>query len=157
MSDFVIPTDDPGSPRFQTYPDVIRGTTIQTFLERDRFVFTTSRRLIVSVPHYRATNLATHIIAAGQSKTSAILTGYFWIVAQGRKGTLAVTFGGSTHTHTFLTTPSPLKWGVLVNTTLTANSWAPFAVSWTQTDTTPGAGFDGLAIYEERLPPSLLP
>lgn len=157
MSSFVIPTDDPGAPLYQTYPDSIRGTTVQTFLERDRFVYTTSRRLITSVPYYRATNTATHIIAVGQSKTSPIITGYFWIVASGLKGTVAVTFGGSTHTHTFGTSPSLLRWGILVNTTLSASSWAPFAVSWTQTDTTVGAALSGVAIYEERLPPSLLP
>lgn len=157
MSSFVIPTDDLGAPLYQTYPDSIRGTTIQSFLERDRFVYTTSRRLIVSVPHYHATNTATHIIAAGQSKTSSIITGYFWIVAAGINGTVAVTFGGSTHTYAFPIGVGVQRWGILVNTTLTASSWAPFAVSWTQSDTAIFSGLSGVAIYEERLPPSLLP
>jgi hypothetical protein len=55
MSSFTIPVNDPGAPRLQTFPDVIRGETMDGFLRRDRFVYATSRRLLVSVPNYSTT------------------------------------------------------------------------------------------------------
>lgn len=154
MSSFVIPVDDPGSPRFQTYPDVIRGETMDGFLRRDRFVYATSRRLLFSVPNYSTTAAGAVVVYQGFAPLSPIATSKFWIVGYAEKGTVSVGLGG-TWSETYGTTAEAKS--TLVTTALATNIWAAFTVTVTKTVGEPYVNLYGLSVYEERLDVADLP
>jgi hypothetical protein len=154
MSSFYIPTNDPGSPAYQNFPDVIRGTTVDGFLRRDRFVYATSRRLITTVSNYSTTSGTATLVYQGYAKLSALATGKFWIVGYAEKGTVTVSLGGS-WTHVYGTTAA--GYAQLVTTALTPGAWVPFLITVTKTVGQPYVNLYGLSIYEERLPEPSLP
>lgn len=155
MSSFVIPTSDPGSPAYQTFPDVIRGTTVEGFLLRDRWIYASSRRNLVSFPNYSTTAGGTVVVYGGYTKTSLPTTLGLWIVGYGEKGSVALQINGTIYTHTFLNTPSP--WVQLVTPTFTPGSTIPYALTVTLTPGQPYVNLYGLAIYEEVLTSGFLP
>lgn len=154
MSSFVIPVDDPGAPRYQSFPDVIRGETMDVFLRRDRFVYATSRRLLFSVANYSTTSAGAVTVYQGYAKNSSILTGNLWIVGYAEKGTVTVTCGG-TFAATYGVTAQTQS--ALVATSLAPNTWTAFTVSVTKTAGQPYVNLYGLAVYEERLDVADLP
>ena len=150
MSSFVIPVDDPGAPRQQTFPDVIRGETVDGFLKRDRFVFATSRRLLVSFPNYSTTSSTATIAFQGQAPMSPIITSRFWIVGYAEKGTVAIGLSGyGTTTQVYGVTAEAKS--NLINTALLGNAYVTYQVTVTKTAGQPYVNLYGLAIYEERL------
>ena len=155
MSSFVIPTNDPGAPRNQTFPEVIRGETMDGFLRRDRFVYATSRRLLVSVPNYSTTDAGTVTVYQGYAPLSPNITGKFWIVAYAEKGTVTVSFAAGTTTQSFGVTAQAKS--TLRTTTLLPNAYVPFTVQVSKTAGQPYVNLYGLAIYEERLAEVNLP
>ena len=148
MSSFYIPTNDPGSPRYQSFPDVIRGETIDGFLRRDRFVYATSRRLLFSVPNYSTTAAGAVIVYQGLSPLSPNITGKFWVVGYAEKGTVTIGLAGTT-TQTYGTTAEGKS--TLITTGLLPNAYAAFTVTVTKTVGQPYVNLYGLAVYEERL------
>lgn len=150
MSSFVIPVDDPGAPRQQTFPDVIRGETVDGFLQRDRFVFATSRRLLVSFPNYSTTSSTATIAFQGQAPMSPIITSRFWIVGYAEKGTVQIGLSGyGTTTQVYGVTAEAKS--DLINTALLGNAYVTYQVTVTKTGGQPYVNLYGLAIYEERL------
>lgn len=150
MSSFVIPVDDPGAPRHQSFPEVIRGETIDGFLRRDRFVYATSRRLLVSVPNYSTTAAGAVFVYQGVAPLSPIITGKFWIVGYAEKGSVTVTLsGGGSVTQVYGTTAETKS--NLHTTSLFPNTYQFFQVAVTKTVGEPYVNLYGLSIYEERL------
>jgi len=49
MSSFIVPTTDPGSPQYLSFPNSIRASAMEGLLLRDRFIVATSRRCLASV------------------------------------------------------------------------------------------------------------
>lgn len=154
MSSFVVPTSDPGSPAHSTFPDVIRGPTMDTFLRRDRFVYATSRRLIATFSNYSTTAGTATIVYQGSAKLSALATGKFWITGYAEKGTVTVGLGG-TWSHTYGVTAAGHT--QLVTTALTPGTWATFTITVTKTAGQPYVNLYGLSIYEDRIPEASLP
>jgi hypothetical protein len=150
MSSFVIPVDDPGAPRQQTFPDVIRGETVDGFLQRDRFVFATSRRLLVSFPNYSTTSGSAIVVFQGQAPMSPIITSRFWIVGYAEKGTVAIALAGyGTTTQVYGVTAEAKS--NLINTAFLGNAYVSYQITVTKTGGEPYVNLYGLAIYEERL------
>ena len=154
MSSFYIPTNDPGSPAYQNFPDVIRGSTVDGFLRRDRFVYATSRRLIATFSNYSTTAAGGVNVYQGYAKLSALATGNFWIVGCAEKGTVTVTLGGS-WAYAYGTIFEGHS--QLVTTALTPGTWVPFLVNVAKTVGQPYVNLYGLSIYEERIPEPSLP
>lgn len=154
MASFIIPTNDPGSPRYQTFPEVIRGETMDGFLRRDRFVYATSRRLLFSVPNYSTTDAGAVIVYQGFAPLSAITTKKFWIVGYAEKGTVTVSLGG-TWAATYGVTAEAKS--ALVTTTLFPNIYAAFTVTVAKTAGQPYVNLYGLSVYEQRLQTADLP
>ena len=156
MSSFVIPVDDPGAPRQQTIPDVIRGEMVDGFLKRDRFVFATSRRLLVSFPNYSTTSGAGTVVFQGQAPLSPLITTRFWIVGYAEKGTVAIGLTGyGTTTQVYGVTAEAKS--DLINTVLPGNNYVTYQVTVTKTGGQPYVNLYGLTIYEERLKENDLP
>ena len=156
MSSFTIPVNDPGAPRLQTFPDVIRGETMDGFLRRDRFVYSTSRRLLVSVPNYSTTASGAVIVYRGQAALSDIITAKFRVVGYAEKGTVNVTLtGGWSVTQVYGTTAEG-KSSVL-STSLAGNAYVSYQITVTKTPGQPYVNLYGFAIYETRLPEADLP
>jgi hypothetical protein len=150
MSSFTIPVNDPGAPRLQTFPDVIRGETMDGFLRRDRFVYATSRRLLVSVPNYSTTDSGAVIVYRGQAALSDIITAKFRIVGYAEKGTVNVALtGGWSATQVYGTTAEAKS--TILSTTLLGNAYVSYQVTVTKTVGQPYVNLYGLAIYETRL------
>lgn len=148
MSSFVIPTNDPGAPRNATFPDVIYGSSMDTLLRRDRFIYATSRRLLFSVPNYSTTAAGAVVVYQGFAPLSAITTKKFWIVGYAEKGTVTVNLGG-TWAATYGVTAEAKS--ALVTTALPPNIYAAFTVTVTKTAGQPYVNLYGLSVYEERL------
>lgn len=155
MSSFIIPVADPGSPAYQTFPDVIRGTTVEGFILRDRWIYASSRRNLVSFPNYSTTAGGTVVVYGGYTKTSTPATGGLWIVGFGEKGSVALQINGTIYTHTFGVTAS--SWVQLVTPTYTLGSTIPYALTVTLTPGQPYVNLYGLAIYEQVLTSAQLP
>lgn len=155
MSSFIVPTSDPGAPAQQTFPDVIRGSTVEKFLTRDRFIYTVSRRNWVSIPNYSTTSGGTIVAYGGRAPTSDLATGGVWIVGYAEKGTVAIQLGGTTYSHTFGVTAS--TWVQLVTPSYTPGALTPYAVSVTKTGGQPYVNLYGLSVYEEQLTSADLP
>jgi hypothetical protein len=156
MSAFTIPDDDPGAPRLQTFPDVIRGETMDGFLRRDRFVYATSRRLLVSVPNYSTTAAGAVVVFQGQAPLSQIITTRFWIVGYAEKGTVTISLTGWGSTSQVYGTTAEAK-STLINTALFGNSYVSYQITVTKTGGQPYVNLYGLSIYEERLREVYLP
>jgi len=156
MSSFVIPTNDPGAPRNQSNPEVIRGETVDTFLRRDRFVYATSRRLLVSLPNYSTTSSGAVVVFQGQAPLSPIITTQFWIVGYAEKGTVTISLAGWGSTSQVYGTTAEAK-STLINTALFGNSYQSYQITVTKTGGQPYVNLYGLSIYEERLTSADLP
>ena len=156
MSSFTIPVNDPGAPRLQTFPDVIRGETMDGFLRRDRFVYATSRRLLVSVPNYSTTDAGAVIVYRGQAALSDIITAKFRIVGYAEKGTVNVTLTGGWSLSQVYGTTAEGKSNVL-STTLLGNAYVSYQITVTKTVGQPYVNLYGFAIYETRLLEADLP
>ncbi len=155
MSSFIIPTSDPGSPRQQTYPDVIRGSTVSGFLLRDRFTYAYSRRTLISFPNYSTTSAGAVDVYASFVYPMSIGTGGIWIAAFGERGTVRVQFGGTVVTHTF---GNPADaWLLNVPSAVTPGTPKIFYVRVTKTGGEPYVNLYGLSIYEEHLTSADLP
>ena len=149
MSSFIIPTSDPGSPNQQTYPDVIRGSTVEGFLLRDRFAYAYSRRILTSVPNYSTTATGLVTVYGGYLYPMALGTGGIWIVASGERGTVDVQIGTTTHSYTFGT--SFETWSLQVAGAITPGVAKAFQIKVTKTTGQPYVNLYGVSIYEERL------
>jgi len=156
MSSFTIPANDPGAPRLQTFPDVIRGETMDGFLRRDRFVYATSRRLLVSVPNYSTTDSGAVIVYRGQAALSEIITGKFRIVGYAEKGTVTVALTGGWSASQVYGTTAEAKSTVL-STSLAGNAYVSYQITVTKTGGQPYVNLYGFAIYETRLLEADLP
>lgn len=155
MSSFIIPTSDPGAPSQQTYPDVIRGSTVEGFLLRDRFAYAYSRRILLSVPNYSTTDAGLVTVYGGFLYPMSLGTGNIWIVASGEKGTVDVQVGATTYSHTFGTSFS--SWKLLVAGAITPGVAKSFQVKVTKTVGQSYVNLYGVSIYEERLTDADLP
>lgn len=155
MSSFIIPVADPGAPRQQTFPDVVRGSTVEGFLLRDRFIYSTSRRNLVSFPNYSTTSTVPVATYGVYSQTSSIATGGLWIVGYAEKGSVVVTINGTSYTHSFGTTAS--SWSQLVTPTYSLGASIPITVVVAKSAGEPYLNLYGLAVYEERLSTAQLP
>ena len=155
MSSFVIPTSDPGAPRNQTYPDVVRGSTVEGFLLRDRFAYAYSRRILTSVPNYSTTATGNLSVYGGYLYPMTLGTGAVWIVASGEKGTVTVQIGTTNYTHTFGTSFS--TWKLKVTGAVTPGVPKVFQVSVSKTAGQSFVNLYGVSIYEERLTDADLP
>lgn len=155
MSSFIVPVADPGSPFFQTFPDVIRGTTVEGFILRDRWIYASSRRNLVSFPNYSTTSAGAVPAYGGYTKTSTPATGGLVIVGFGEKGSVSLSIAGVPYTHTFPTTAA--SWIQLVTPTYTLGSTIPYALTVTKTVGEPYVNLYGLAIYEQVLTSAQLP
>ena len=150
MSSFTIPVNDPGAPSLQTFPDVIRGPTMDGFLRRDRFVYATSRRLLVSVPNYSTTDAGAVIVYRGQAALSEIITAKFRIVGYAEKGTVTVALTGGWSASQVYGTTAEAKSTVL-STTLLGNAYVSYQITITKTAGQPYVNVYGLSVYESRL------
>jgi len=157
MSSFIVPVVDLGSPRYQTYPDNIRGDTVEGFLLRDRFVYATSRRLIWSVPYYFRQPTAAVIPFQGRATASFEVTGFVWIVARGVNGTIAVSYGTTVSTHLFGSTAS--TWAAKVTApSAFPNTTNTIFLTVTRTPGSPSPfQLYGLSVFEEVLSSADLP
>jgi hypothetical protein len=155
MSSFIVPVADPQSPAYQTFPDVIRGTTVEGFILRDRWIYSSSRRNLVSFPNFSTTAAGAVVAYSGYTKTSTPATGGLWIVGYGEKGTVSLQINGTAYTYTFPTTAA--AWVQLVTPTYTLGSTIPYALVVTLTAGQPYVNLYGLAIYEEQLTSAQLP
>jgi hypothetical protein len=155
VSSFIIPTSDPGSPRQQTYPDVIRGSTVSGFLLRDRFTYAYSRRNLVSFPNYSTTSAGAVDVYGAVLYPMTIGTGGVWIAAFGERGTVRVQIGASFWTYTF---GNPADaWLLNLPSAVTPGTPANVYVRVTKTGGEPYVNLYGLSIYEERLTSAELP
>jgi hypothetical protein len=155
VSSFIIPTSDPGSPRRQTYPDVVRGSTVSEFILRDRFTYAYSRRNLVSFPNYSTTAAGAVDVYGAVLYPMTIGTGGVWIAAFGERGTLRVQIGASVYTHTF---GNPADaWLLNVPSVVTPGTPENVYVRVTKTGGEPYVNLYGLSIYEERLTSAELP
>jgi hypothetical protein len=155
MSSFVIPTADPRAPGEQTYPDVVRGSTVEGFLLRDRFVYAYSRRTLISFPNYSTTASGAVDVYGGLLYPMSIGTGGVWIAAFGERGTVRVQIGSSVYTNTF---GNPADaWLLNVSSAVTPGTPKSVYVRVTKTGGEPYVNLYGLSIYEERLTPADLP
>jgi len=155
MSSFIVPVADPGSPAYQTFPDVIRGTSVEGFILRDRWIYASSRRNLVSFPNYSTTAAGAVAAYGGYTKTSLPATGGLYVVGFGEKGSVSLQINGTVYTYTFPTTAG--AWVQLVTPTYTLGSTIPYALSVTKTVGEPYVNLYGLAIYEEQLTSAQLP
>lgn len=158
MSSFIVPIVDPDSPRFQTFPDNIRGSTVEGFLLRDRFVYATSRRLIWSLPPIYRSSFAPAFVFQGSAVSSPYLTGNIWIVGRGGNGTITIDYGGTT-INVFPNGVFPgTAWAAKVASTVLPNTTNNITISVTRTAGSPAAfGLLGLSVYEEILSSADLP
>lgn len=150
MSSFTIPVNDPGAPRLQTFPDVIRGETMDGFLRRDRFVYSSSRRLLFSLPNYSTTAAGAVIVYKGYAPLSQIITGKFWIVGYAEKGTVDVALSGGGSVSQVYGTTAEGKSSFL-STGLLGNAYVAYQVTVTKTGGQPYVNLYGLSVYESRL------
>ena len=155
MSSFIIPTSDPDSPRQQTYPDVVRGSTVEGFLLRDRFVYAYSRRNLASFPNYSTTAGGLVSVYGVILHPMSIGTGGVWITGFAERGTVSVQIGANTYSNTF---GDPADaWLLNVHVALTPGVATPCVVKVTKTVGEPYVTLYGLSIYEEHLTSAELP
>ena len=147
---FAIPTNDPNAAQQSTPPNVIRASTMESFVLQDRFTLATSRRLVASIGKTTASSTVLSLKYEGQFNTSAYQgTQTFWFAASGTNITLLATLNGVSTTLTMAAGGTNVD-ANLVYCATTSSAWFDFTVQVA----TVGAGsglLNGLYIVEERL------
>ena len=145
---FSIPSSYPAPLLYTGAPDAIRASTLQTILERDRFIFAKQRRVLTSLSPFWTANtggydLATQVWVHNSKLTEGSVT----IGAYGYNANVKVTVNGVTVTLTLTTAPSYIFSSLA--TGWPDDTWSGIEVSVQSTSGT--GGYFGLYILEDAL------
>jgi len=145
---FTIPSDYPVPLLYTGAPDVIRSSTLDTILQRDRFIFAYRRRMLTSLSPFFTTNAATYDLAASMwVHNSQITNNSVTVVCYGYDADVKVTINGVTTTQTLGAAPS--NFVAFVAPGAADDSWFELKVE-VQANAATG-GYSGLYVYEGAL------
>ena len=151
---FTIPFSYPVPLAYSGPPDVIRGTTLTTLLERDRFVFAKNRRMLASFSRFLTTNTATYDTAARMWVHNSLLTeGTVSAACFGQRASVKITINGVTVTSALVGTNA--FFFASITPAWTDNTWVEVKVEVKSTSGT--GGFFGLYLLEDALTEPNLP
>ena len=145
---FTIPSTYPVPLQYTGAPDVIRMTTLDTILQRDRFVFAYRRRMLTSLSPFFTANAATYDVAASMwVHNSQITDNSVTVVCYGYDADVKVTINGVTTTQTL--GAAPANFIVTIAPGAADDSWFELKVEVQATAAT--GGYSGLYVYEDEL------
>lgn len=145
---FTIPSTYPVPLQYTGAPDIIRMTTMDTILQRDRFVFAYRRRMLTSLSPFFTTNAATYDLAASMwVHNSQITNNSVTVVCYGYDADVKVTINGVTTTQTLGAAPS--NFVAVIVPGAPDDSWFELKVE-VQANAATG-GYSGLYVYEDEL------
>lgn len=145
---FTIPASYPTPLVYSGPPDVIRALTLQTLVERDRFIFAKQRRMLTALSPFWTTNTSYEQAAQFWVHNSKLTEGSVTVAAYGYNATIKVIVNGASNTLGLYSAPSydiislPTGW--------TDDSWIAVEVM-VQSNTGATGGFFGLYILEDAL------
>lgn len=146
---FSIPVTYPVPIAYTGAPDVIRAPTLDTILQRDRFIFAYKRRMLVSLSPFFTSNTTTVDAAATMwVHNSQITSNSVTIVCYGLNADVTVYVNGVSTTQTLGAAPSYFSVAGLVPA-WTDDTWVEIKVE-VQANAANG-GYYGLYIFERPL------
>lgn len=151
---FTIPAVYPFPLQNQGVPDKIRARTMQTLLERDRFIFANQRRMLISLSPFFTTNTASADVAAilwvhnSKLTENAVTVGVYGLNAK-----VIVSVNGVNVTVTLGAAPDFAVVGI--GPAWTDDTWVGVIVTVQSTSGT--GGYYGLYILEDPLKEATLP
>jgi len=129
-------------------PDVIRALTLDTILQRDRFIFAYKRRMLVSLSPFFTSNTTTFDNAALMwVHNSQITENSVGIVCYGLNADVNVSVNGVSTTQTLGAAPS--NFAATIVPAWTDDTWVEIKVDVQATAA--NGGYYGLYIYEDAL------
>ena len=145
---FTIPSAYPVPIAYTGAPDVIRATTMDTILQRDRFIFAYKRRMLVSLSPFFTSNTTTVDLAATMwVHNSQITENSVTFIIYGFDADVTVYVNGVSMTLTL--GPAPAAVGASIVPAWTDDTWVEIKVE-VQASAANG-GYYGLYIFEDPL------
>jgi hypothetical protein len=145
---FTIPGGYPSPIAYTGAPDVIRATTIDTILQRDRFIFAYKRRMLVSLSPFFTSNTTTVDAAATMwVHNSQITENRVTVVCYGLNSDVTVYVNGVSATNTLGAAPAAFVAAIVP--AWTDDTWVEIKVE-VQANAANG-GYYGLYIFEDPL------
>ena len=145
---FTIPATYPSPIAYTGAPDVIRAATLDTILQRDRFIFAYKRRMLVSLSPFFTSNTTTYDAAATMwVHNSQITANSVTVVCYGLNSDVTVYVNAVSTTGTLGAAPDFFNAGIVP--AWTDNTWVEIKVE-VQANAANG-GYYGLYIFENEL------
>lgn len=146
---FTIPGAYPVPIAYTGAPDVIRATTMDTILQRDRFIFAYKRRMLASLSPFFTSNTTTVDLAATMwVHNSQITANEVTVVCYGLNADVTVYVNGVSATNTLGAAPAAFV--ATIVPAWTDDTWVEIKVE-VQASAANG-GYYGLYIFESPLP-----
>jgi hypothetical protein len=145
---FTIPVTYPFPIAYTGAPDVIRAATLDTILQRDRFIFAYKRRMLTSLSPFFTSNTTTVDLAAALWVHNSIRTSNkVTVVCYGLNADVTVYVNGVSFTDTL--GAAPANFTATIVPAWTDNTWVEIKVE-VQANAANG-GYYGLYIFEDEL------
>lgn len=145
---FTIPSSYPVPIAYTGAPDVIRATTLDTILQRDRFIFAYRRRMLASLSPFFTSNTTTVDLAATMwVHNSQITSNTVVICCYGYDADVTVYVNAVPTTLTLGAAPSAVV--TPMTPAWTDDTWVEIKVEVQATAAT--GGYSGLYIFEDFL------
>jgi hypothetical protein len=145
---FAVPSTYPGATLYATPPNVIRASTMLNLIERDRYVYAYSRRLVASCSQFTTTSAVAQLAYFGSFKSAPNSTGKYWVCASGDNVNVGIQVNAGAVAYA-LATPFTVD-AALVNGSTSPSTWYNFQVL-AQTIVAGTGTLFGVYIVEERL------
>jgi len=151
---FAIPSAYPAPIANTGAPDVIRALTVDTILQRDRFIFAYKRRMLASLSPFFTSNTTTVDLAATLLvHNSQITSNNVTVVCYGLNADVTVYVNGVSTSQTLGAAPANFVANIVPG--WTNDTWVEITVE-VQANAANG-GYYGLYIYEDHLQEANLP
>ena len=145
---FTIPATYPSTIAYTGAPDVIRAATLDTILQRDRFIFAYKRRMLVSLSPFFTSNTTTVDAAATMwVHNSQITANSVTVVCYGLNADVTVYVNAVSTTQTL--GAAPANFVATIVPAWTDDTWVEIKVE-VQANAANG-GYYGLYIFEDAL------
>jgi hypothetical protein len=145
---FTIPAAYPTPIANTGAPDVIRALTLDTILQRDRFIFAYKRRMLTSLSPFFTSNTTTVDLAASLWVHNSLITeNSVTVVCYGLNADVTVYVNGVSTTQTL--GAAPASFSTTIVPAWTDDTWVEIKVE-VQANAANG-GYYGLYIYEDAL------
>jgi hypothetical protein len=145
---FTIPAAYPTPIANTGAPDVIRALTLDTILQRDRFIFAYKRRMLASLSPFFTSNTTTVDVAAYLWVHNSLITSNnVIVVCYGLNADVTVYVNGVSTTQTLIAAPASFATNIVP--AWTDDTWVEIKVE-VQANAANG-GYYGLYIYEDAL------